>query len=155
MPHRRYRDREYLMHLYHSLKIPQNQTMKERAQYSMILRHNYPTLIPVTFTRFPAGVEEEVKQQEHMVFEDTPLASVLSMNDPQDFEDIEEERAFYFIAGRMPNIMHTIGTLHNRYAEVDGRLYIVMCCGRSFVPQPRFLHDYVEPEYEEMNGPER
>lgn len=142
------------MQLYHMLKIPQTQTMKDRARYTMILRQNYPSLVPITFTKFPAGVEE-VKQYDSLVLSDTLLASVLSMNNPRDFEDIEEERSFFFIAGHRPNIMHSIGTLYNKYKEIDGRLYIVICCGRNFEPQPRFLHGYVEPEYEEMNGPER
>lgn len=136
------------------LRIPQRQTMKDRAKHSMILRQNYPSLVPITYTKFPAG-DEEIKQNECLVLADTLLAYVLSMNDPRDFEDIEEERSFYFIAGHTPNIMHSIGTIYNKYKEVDGRLYIVICCGRNFVPQPRFLHGYVEPEQEEANGPER
>lgn len=142
------------MQLYHMLKIPQSYTLKERARYSMIVKQNYPEMVPITFTKFPAG-DEEVTQCHRLVYADTLLASVLSMNDPRDFEDIEEERAFYFIAGRTPNIMHSIRTLYNRFKEVDGRLYIVMCCGMNFVPQARFLHSYVEPENEETNGPER
>lgn len=69
--------------------------------------------------------------------------------------EIESGRAFYFISGHTPDERNYIGTLYDEYKEIDGFLSIVMCCGKDFVLQPRFLHGYVEPEKEEMNGPER
>ncbi|KAK3863503.1 hypothetical protein Pcinc_030734 [Petrolisthes cinctipes] len=149
-----------LMQLYHLLSIPHNRTLKQRVRLTDIILDRCPDRVPVMYTRFPAGEDEEVTQRKILVVATEVLRKVLmSMNDRRDYDDIQEGRAFYFIAGHIPSENTSLRTLYRRYKEMDGILYLVVCCGMNFVLQPRFRHGYLEPEesLEENNngGPER
>lgn len=146
-----------LMQLYHLLRIPHDRTMKQRMRMTHIIMSMFPNRVPIMYTRFPAGEHEEVRQRKIFVTGTESLKRILAAVDYQDYKDIQEGRAFYFIAGHGPSENTSVGALYRRYKEMDGIMYVVVCCGMSFVPQPRFLHGYVEPEpdHEDNNNPER
>lgn len=145
------------MQLYQLLSIPHDRTMKQRVRMTHMIMSMFPERVPIMYTRFPAGVHEEVRQRKIFVVATEMLKKILEAVDYRDYKDIQEGRSFYFIAGHRPSDNTSVGTLYRRYKEMDGILYVVVCCGRSFVPQPRFLHGYVDPEpdHEDNNDPER
>lgn len=146
-----------LMQLYHLLSIPHNRTLKQRVRITQMILSMFPDRVPIMYTRFPAGEHEEVAQRKIIMVATELLKKVLAVIDYQAYKDIQEGQSFYFIAGHRPSDNTSIGTLYRRYKEMDGILYVVVCCGRSFVAQPRFLHGYLEPDADHVdnNDPER
>ncbi|KAK3863504.1 hypothetical protein Pcinc_030735 [Petrolisthes cinctipes] len=131
--------------LYQRLQIPQVLSLRERTTFTLKSMSTHPDHVPFIYARFPAGAKEGVRVSWGLQPSEHLLKDLFIESNLQDYQEIMSGESLYFIAGHRVSVYYCLSTLYRRFKEIDGFLYVVLCRGRNFVPQPRFLRGLVRP----------